>query len=105
MWRKSWIHVAERHGAVIGFIIALPKRAPPIFAPGTKTALIDDFCVAPDQDFAVVGAALLGAVRPRLRAAGFGQLVVVNAAGDRQFGAFLEAQGIRPVCQWSLGEN
>ncbi len=97
--------VAERDGLVIGFVIALPKAAPPVFAPGTKTALIDDLCVDPGESFAEITASLLGAIRPLLCEAGFGQLVVVNAIGDAERGEFLESQGIRPVCQWSLGTS
>lgn len=105
MLRKSWILVAERSGRVIGFVIALPKAAPPVFAPGTKTALIDDFYVDPVERFDEVATLLLSAIRPQLSKAGYGQLVVINAVGDSERGRFLEAQGIRPVCQWSLGTS
>lgn len=105
MLRKSWIWVAERTGLVIGFVIALPKAPPPVFSPGTKTALIDDFYVDPGESFAEIAGILLNTVRPILRKEGYGQLVVVNAKGDTERGDFLETQGIRPVCQWSLGKS
>lgn len=103
--RRTWAIVAECDGQVCGFLIAIPQRAPPVFDPGMKTALIDDFCIAAGADYHAVATALFDHVRPLLRDAGFGQLVVISAVRDEAKSAFLRGQQIHPVSQWSVGSS
>ncbi len=65
---------------VVGFAIGVITAAPPVYAPGGLTCLVDDFTLGPAADWATDGVDLLIAVR--LKAAGRGavQVVVVTAA-------------------------
>ena len=91
--------VAEIDGEVRGFLIAQPTPSPPVYDPGGRTALIDDFVVAPDQ-WETVGAQLLGEARQRLRAADFAQIVVVSARQDEDKTRLLESTDLSLASTW-----
>jgi hypothetical protein len=40
--------VAEEAGCIVGFVVATHYPAPPVYDPGGRTALIDDFAVIAD---------------------------------------------------------
>src|SRR5579862_4336076 len=50
------ILVHEREGAVDGFVIATLVDAPPVYDPGGRTCMIDDFVVA-SEEWTTTGAA------------------------------------------------
>ena len=91
--------MAEIDGEVRGFLIAQPTPSPPVYDPGGRTALIDDFVVAPDQ-WETVGAQLLGEARQRLRAADFAQIVVVSARQDEDKTRLLESTDLSLASTW-----
>lgn len=91
--------VAELDGEVRGFLIAQPTPSPPVYDPGGRTALIDDFVVAPDQ-WMTVGAPLLNEARLRLRAADFAQIVVVSARQDEDKTRLLESTDLSLASTW-----
>jgi len=91
--------VAELDGEVRGFLIAQPTPSPPVYDPGGRTALIDDFVVAPDQ-WMTVGAPLLNEARQRLRAADFAQIVVVSARQDEDKTRLLESTDLSLASTW-----
>ena len=91
--------VAELDGEVRGFLIAQPTPSPPVYDPGGRTALIDDFVVAPDQGV-TVGAPLLNEARLRLRAADFAQIVVVSARQDEDKTRLLESTDLSLASTW-----
>ncbi|MFT4936728.1 MAG: GNAT superfamily N-acetyltransferase [Pseudoalteromonas distincta] len=91
--------VAEIDGEVRGFLIAQPTPSPPVYDPGGRTALIDDFVVAPDQ-WGTVGAQLLSEARQRLRAADFAQIVVVSARQDEDKTRLLESTDLSLASTW-----
>ena len=92
--------VAEEAGRIVGFIVATNYPAPPVFDPGGRNALIDDFLVIADDRWADVGAALFAACREALKELGFAQLVVVGAAKDAAKTAFLKATDLSLASTW-----
>ncbi|WP_304192260.1 GNAT family N-acetyltransferase [Phenylobacterium aquaticum] len=69
--------VAEQAGEIVGFLIGRPAPAPPVYAPGGPTFLIDDFCVARPARWRDVGRSLLDNARTRICARGAAQIVIV----------------------------
>ena len=51
--------VAVEGRQMLGFLIARKFAAPPVYAPGGDTYLIDDFCVAEPHHWLSIGEALL----------------------------------------------
>ena len=51
--------VATESGQILGVLIARPFQAPPVYAPGGDTYLIDDFAVVDPRHWLAVGEALL----------------------------------------------
>ena len=103
--RRGWMLVADSTGTLEGFVVALPRRVPPVYAPGSKAALIDDFCVTRPELYPTVGAELLGALRERLRLQGFDLLVVVTACADEHKVGLLRSVGLAPTSQWWTGSS
>lgn len=88
-----------RGGEVDGFAIARAMDAPPVFDPGGRTCLVDDW-VWPTAD---VAEALLGEVRRWAVTRGCSQLVVVSPAGDDQRRSLLSRGGLHPTSEWWTG--
>ena len=92
--------VADANGAMAGFIIGVLQEAPPVYAPGGKSVVIDDFAVA-DGDLAeAVGPALLDAVMSEARARGAVQMIVIAAARDPRVTRWLEEKKLHVASQW-----
>lgn len=96
--------VAVEDDVVQGFIIGAEQPAPPVYDPGGRTALIDDFVVSEGGRWGDVGAALLAACREAFRARGFAQVVVVGARQDAPKTEFLEASGLSLASTWWTAE-
>ena len=96
--------VAESDAELLGFAHALPKRVPPVYDPGTRAALVDDFCVAQPALYDTVGAALLDALGAILREDGRGLLIVSSACGDEPKAALLRRYGLTATSQWWSGQ-
>lgn len=92
--------VAESAGAFVGFIIGMLQEAPPVFAPGGKTVVIDDFAVAEVADADQAGSALLDAVMSEARARGAVQMIVIAAARDARTTRWLEEKRLHVASQW-----
>ncbi|MDO8288870.1 MAG: N-acetyltransferase [Parvibaculum sp.] len=69
--------VSEDGGAVNGFLIAMLQDAPPVYNPGGKTCLIDDFVVSDDGLWETSGLALFETARATAKTKGATQYVVV----------------------------
>ena len=91
--------VAETEDQVRGFLIAQPTPSPPVYDPGGRTALIDDFVVEPDL-WPIVGRGLLDEARRRLRELGYAQIVVVGARRDEAKTALLEETDLSLASTW-----
>jgi hypothetical protein len=73
--------VGTEGARTVGFLIARKIPAPPVYAPGGDTYLIDDFCVAEPIEWLTAGEALLSHASTLIHEAGAVQIVV--ACGDR----------------------
>ncbi len=84
-----------------GFAIGLIGDAPPVYDPGGKSCLIDDFVVESwDSD----GAELLDEVCRLAPRAGAVQVVVVCGHHDGPKRTFLEARGFPIASEWRVKE-
>ena len=92
--------VAEEGGRFLGFVVGVLQDPPPVFAPGGKTLMIDDFAVAEGADGDAVAPALLEAVMSEARARGAVQIIVVAAAKDARASRWLEEKKLRVASQW-----
>jgi hypothetical protein len=92
--------VAEVGGAVVGFVIGVLQDAPPVFAPGGKTVLIDDFAISEGSHADTAASDLLDAVMNEARARGAVQVIAVAAARDPRAVRWLEAKKLHVASQW-----
>jgi GNAT superfamily N-acetyltransferase len=97
--RNAIVLVYENAGVVRDFIIAILIEAPPVYAPGGKTCLIDDFAVT-ESDWDKAGRALMDEAHEVARAAGAIQAVVVCGHLDEAKRAFLDSQGLSIASEW-----
>jgi hypothetical protein len=92
--------VADRHGEVLGFLIASLTPAPPIVEPGGPTYTIDDFHVARPELWDTVGELLLNAAMARGREQGWRQIIVVCPHRERPKAAFLAGKDLSLTTEW-----
>ena len=97
--------VATRDARVVGFLVARTVPAPPVYAPGGATCLVDDFTMEQADDWPTVGSALLQAVRTRAAALGAVQLVVVTAHLDKSKRTALQTGGLTIGSEWWVSET
>ncbi len=88
---------------VVGFAIGVVMAAPPVYAPGGLTCLVDDFTLGPAADWATDGVDLLLAVRRAAAGRGAVQVVVVTAALHAEKRAALSAAGLGCASEWWVG--
>jgi GNAT superfamily N-acetyltransferase len=79
--QDTYFFAAVEGAQLVGFLIARKFAAPPVYAPGGDTYLVDDFCVLEPQHWLTTGEALLSHVSTLIHEAGAAQIVVV--CGDR----------------------
>jgi len=92
--------VAEDGGRFLGFAMGVLQDPPPVYAPGGKTLLVDDFAVVEGADGDAAASALLDAVISEARARGAVQMIVVAAAKDARATRWLEEKKLRVASQW-----
>jgi hypothetical protein len=92
--------IAESDGRFLGFIIGVIQDAPPVFSPGGKTVLIDDFVVVEGPEADDAASALIDAVMSEGRARGAVQIIAVAAARDERAVRWLEAKKLHVASQW-----
>lgn len=86
-----------------GFAIARSTEAPPVYNPGGRTCIVDDFSVAEPADWPNAGRALIDAVRSWGNDLGAVQLVVVTAHLDEPKRAALRAAHLQVASEWWVG--
>ncbi len=89
-------------GAVDGFVIANVMNAPPVYDPGGKTCMIDDFMVAHPQEWSTVGVALVERAAAEAKARGATQTVVVCGHLDEPKRGALRAGGFSIASEWHV---
>ena len=92
--------VADANGAMAGFIIGVLQEAPPVYAPGGKSVVIDDFAVGDSDVAETIGPALLDAAMSEARARGAVQMIVIAAERDARVARWLSEKKLHVASQW-----
>jgi GNAT superfamily N-acetyltransferase len=92
--------VHETPNGIDGFAIATLVTAPPVYAPGGQTALIDDFTVGDPRLWDSVGTSLFEAIHEEARKRGAVGIVSICAHKDEAKRQFLSRHGLRIVSEW-----
>ncbi len=88
-------------GSVVrGFAIGTLIDPPPVYDPGGKTCMVDDFIVDDADAWPSVGSALLESITAAARARGASQIVVVCGPEDAPKRTMLAAAGCTVVTEW-----
>lgn len=95
--------ICETDTVAVGFIIARVIDAPPVYDPGGKTCLIDDFCVVSPELWPSVGDGLLAKVRAAAIDRGAVQLVIVCAGYDTPKRDAIAAAACTLASEWHVG--
>ena len=85
---------------ILGFLIACRFAAPPVYAPGGDTWLIDDFAVSEPRYWLSIGEALLSHVSTLLHEHGAAQIVVVCAERDLAKAEVLRRSDLTIASSW-----
>jgi len=91
--------IAEDASIFRGFAIATVVEAPPVYAPGGKTCMVDDFATT-HNDWDDTGRALLGEVNRLAKAAGAVQAVVTCGHLDEAKRSFLHSDSFSIASEW-----
>ena len=83
-----------------GFVIGALTTAPPVYNPGGPVCIVDDFTVAPPEEWRLVGGALLATVAREAQARGAVLLVVVCAQRDQTKRTLLQETGGSVASEW-----
>ncbi len=92
--------VAEIEGRVAGFINGVLQNAPPVYDPGGKALMVDDFVVEAGDSGDRAAHALLDAVKSEGRARGAVQMILVSAARDERAAGWFRAKGLHVASTW-----
>ena len=98
--QETFFLVALEGAQLQGFLIARKFPAPPVFAPGGDTYLVDDFCVLEPHHWLSVGEALLSHVSTLIHEAGAAQIVVVGADRDLAKAEMLRRSDLSIASNW-----
>jgi hypothetical protein len=96
--------VHEQSGSLNGFVIASLVEAPPVYDPGGKTCMIDDFAIHSAGDWATMGNALLAAALQEAQERGAVQAVVVCGHQDGPKRDLLAGDGFAIASEWYVRE-
>jgi hypothetical protein len=97
----SWIClVHDAGGSIDGFVIARVTTAPPVYDPGGKVCMIDDFVVADPTLWPSVGIGLRD--EAERRAAKLGAIISVTVCGERDAAkkSALQKSGSHVASEW-----
>lgn len=94
--------VDDNGGTLRGFAIGRLTPAPPVYATDGPACLIDDFCVADEDDWPTTGVALLSAVEARSKQHGSVLSVVVCAHLDARKRGFLAQRNFAVTAEWHV---
>ena len=98
--RETFFLVATEGKQLLGFLIARKLPAPPVYAPGGDTYLVDDFCVLEPHHWLTVGEALLSHASTLIHEAGAAQIVVVGADRDLAKAEMLRRSDLTIASNW-----
>ncbi|MEQ1754763.1 MAG: GNAT family N-acetyltransferase [Micropepsaceae bacterium] len=92
--------VAEDGASILGFVNAVLQNPPPIYDPGGKTVMIDDFTVVKGEAGDQAAMALLDAVMSEGRSRGAVQLIAVSAAMDERATKWFQTKKLHVASTW-----
>jgi hypothetical protein len=92
--------VATDGARVIGFINAVLQPAPPVYDPGGKSIMIDDFAVIEGDAGDEAAMALLDAALSEGRGRGAVQVIIVAAAKDERAAKWFRARQLHVFSNW-----
>jgi ribosomal protein S18 acetylase RimI-like enzyme len=92
--------VATEGRQILGFLIARRFPAPPVYAPGGDTYLIDDFAVLEPHHWLGIGEALLSHATTLLHEHGAAQIVAVCADRDLPKAEVLRRSDLTIASNW-----
>jgi ribosomal protein S18 acetylase RimI-like enzyme len=98
--QETFFLVATEGSELQGFLIARKFPAPPVFAPGGDTYMIDDFCVLEPHHWLTIGEALLSHASTLIHEAGAAQIVVVSADRDLAKAEMLRRSDLTIASNW-----
>lgn len=98
--RGTYFLVAIEGSQTLGFLIARKFPAPPVFAPGGDTYLVDDFAVSEPRHWLGIGEALLSHVSTLLHEHGVAQIVAVCADRDLAKAEVLRRSDLTIASNW-----
>jgi hypothetical protein len=96
----TYFLVAEEGRRMLGFLIARKFPAPPVYAPGGDTYLIDDFCVVEPHHWLTTGEALLSHATTLIHEHGATQIVVVCGERDLPKAEMLRRSDLTIASNW-----
>lgn len=92
--------VSKGPEGVEGFLIASVVGAPPVYDPGGKVCMVDDFAVSAPELWQTVGQALLSEATAQAKSRGAVLSVVVCGQGDEPKRAMLRTSGASIASEW-----
>jgi len=95
--------VCEEGQNLSGFLFGAVANAPPVYDPGGKACMVDDFCISANAQWESQGRALLDATRKRALLLGAVQFVVVCGQKDEPKRKFLSDYNLTVASEWYTG--
>ena len=95
--------VCENEQEFTGFLFGAVISAPPVYDPGGKSCLIDDFCISASAQWQNEGNALLEYCRKKAALLGAVQFVIVCGQEDEAKRAFLSGSNLSVASEWYTG--
>ena len=96
----TYFLVSTEGRQTLGFLIARKFPAPPVYAPGGDTWLIDDFAVSEPRHWLTIGEALLSHVSTLLHEHGAVQILAVCAERDLAKAEVLRRSDLTVASSW-----
>ena len=97
---ETFFLVALEGRQLLGFLIARKFPAPPVYAPGGDTWLVDDFCVLEPHHWLTIGEALLSHASTLIHETGAAQILVVGADRDLAKAEMLRRSDLTIASNW-----
>jgi GNAT superfamily N-acetyltransferase len=97
---QAYFLVATEGSQILGFLIARGFPAPPVYAPGGDTWLIDDFAVSEPRHWLTIGEALLSHVSTLLHEHGAAQILALCADRDLAKAEVLRRSDLTVASNW-----
>lgn len=92
--------VAEEGRRILGFVNGVLQDAPPVYDPGGKAVMVDDFVVVAGEEGDAAALALLDALMSEGRSRGAVQMIVISAAKDARAAKWFEAKKLHVASLW-----